>query len=244
MEKRSFRMLKKIAKSIALLSLLSAATAQALPMVQADAFSAGDNKAALETSTGLVWMDFGVNSHRTFSDVMSSLDTDYAGWRLPTIAEVDHLWTGLFGGLDEWSRLQPTFASLSTIDKNITMYDDYFNSLMEVFGSVVGLDGHYTHTRDGVLIYSATYTYKSSFAVFSDSGVNGFVNLFVPTDNNIVPRHAAFSYEMLIPFLQDISLQQGTLLVKKSTNVPEPASGLLAVLAIFMLAVRRFNFGR
>ncbi len=235
-------MLKKLARTLGLATLLLSASTQALPIVQADAFSAGDNKAALETSTGLVWMDFGVNSHRTFSDVVSSLDTDYAGWRLPTIAEVDHLWTNLFGGLDEWSRLQPTFASLSTFDKNITMYDDYFNSLMGVFGNLVGLNGHYTYYRDDVLIYSADYTYKSSFAVFSDSGVNGFVNLFVPTDNNIIPRHAAFSYEMRIPFLQDISLQQSTLLVKKSTNVPEPASGLLAVLAIFMLAVRRFKF--
>lgn len=45
-------MLKKLARTLSLASLLLSASSQALPIVQADAFVAGDNKAALETSTG------------------------------------------------------------------------------------------------------------------------------------------------------------------------------------------------
>lgn len=240
-------MLKKIAKSIALIWLFSAAATQALPIVEADAFSAGDNKAVLETSTGLVWMDFGVNSHRTFSDVVSSLDTDYAGWRLPTIAEVDHLWTSLMSDLVQWNRWGPKFAMFTLNDGNpfglpVTEYDDYLNNILTVFGFSVEGTGEITSYEGDVLVSRTIYDYRSAFAVFSDAGENGFVVLNLPINNSTVGRDSVFSYDGNIPFLQDISSQYGTLLVKKSTNVPEPASGLLVTLAIFILAVRQRRF--
>ncbi|HEY8941238.1 MAG TPA: hypothetical protein VIM59_13645 [Cellvibrio sp.] len=238
-------MLKKLASTLVLTTLFFSATSQALPIVQADAFTAGDNKAALETATGLVWMDFGVNSHRTFSDVSSSLDTDYAGWRLPTIAEVDHLWTSLMGDLVGWNRWDPKFGMFTLVENDanglpITEYDDYLTSIMDIFGISAEGAAEYSEYNEQGPIRTVTYTYQASFAVFSDSGVNGFVNLLVPS-GNIATRHTTFSYDDGIPFLQDISLLQGTLLVKKSTDVPEPASGLLVILAFFMLYIRRFN---
>nr|AAP70383.1 Uvs114 [uncultured bacterium] len=235
-------MLKKIAKSIALISFFWVATTQALPIVQADAFSAGDNKAVLETNTGLVWMDFGVNSHRTFSDVMSSLDTDYAGWRLPTIAEVDHLWTSLMGDLKGWNRWSPVFGGFALIDNNefglpITEYDDYLNDIMEVFGFSEEGAAEYSSYEGEDLISTTTYDYRSAFAVFSDAGENGFVVLNLPI-NSTVGRSSVFTYDGNISLLQDISLQYGTLLVKDSATVSEPTSLMLLIMGLMGLVAR------
>ncbi len=240
-------MLKKLARTLGLATLLLSASTQALPIVQADAFSAGDNKAALETSTGLVWMDFGVNSHRTFSDVVSSLDTDYAGWRLPTIAEVDHLWTSLFGHLAGWHRWSPDFGMFTLRENNefgvpVSVYDDYLNSILDVFGISEEGTAEVTWYEGGILVNRTIYDYRASAAVFSDSGQNGFFNLLVPINSTLGP-HAIIAYGEGY-WKSDISSAQGTLLVKDSVAVPEPASGLLAVLAIFILTVRRLSFRR
>jgi hypothetical protein len=79
-------MLKTLAKYAALVTLLSTATAQALPIIEADAFTAGDNQAMQDTTSGLIWMDHGVNSSKSFNQVVSELDTTYKDWRLPTPA--------------------------------------------------------------------------------------------------------------------------------------------------------------
>lgn len=241
-------MLKKIAKSIVLISFFCTAATQALPIVQADAFSVGDNKAALETSTGLVWMDFGVNSHRTFSDVMSSLDTDYAGWRLPTIAEVDHLWTGLMGDLVQWNRWGPKFAMFTLVDNNpfglpVTEYDDYLNNIFDVFGFSSEGTGEITSYEGDVLISRTIYDYRSAFAVFSDAGENGFVVLNLPI-NSTVDRSSVFTYDGNISLLQDISLQYGTLLVKDSATVSEPTSLMLLILGLMGLVARNARLRR
>ncbi len=226
-------MLKKLARTLGLASLLLSATTQALPIVQADAFTEGDNKAALETSTGLVWMDFGVNSHRTFSDVVSSLDTDYAGWRLPTIAEVDHLWRSLFEELPEWKSFHPDSGFLNT-----TLHDDYFNTIADVFG-VSWNEGSVTHV-DAYGNLDSWLT-KTLFSTFSDGdGLNGLIQILIPYDD-IHPNEVV--YGMSRSF--DNSSYYGALLVKDTgVSVPEPSSGLLAVLAIFILTVRRLSFRR
>ena len=95
-------MLKKLSKCIALISLFLATASQALPITQADAFETGDNKAVLEKSTGLVWMDFGINNGRSLVEVESELATTFKGWRLATESEVKHLAADLFSDLPGW----------------------------------------------------------------------------------------------------------------------------------------------
>ncbi len=220
-------MLKKLARTLGLASVLLSATTQALPIVQADAFDAGDNKAALETSTGLVWMDFGVNQHQSYSEVVSLLDSDYAGWRLPTAAEVDHLWTGLFGSLPEWNRFFQGLGYLST-----AAHDAYFAELFEVFGNSADA----TFNIEDEFGIAETWTAKSMFGVFiKEPGVSGFVRADSPYDD--IHENNAMYLEM---FDTDVSGWFSTMLVKNSaTDVPEPSPLVLSLLAMIALVMRR-----
>lgn len=220
-------MLKKLARTLGLTSLLLSATSQALPIVEADAFAVGDNKAALETSTGLVWMDFGVNANLSYTEVVNALSSDYAGWRLPSAKEVDHLWTGLFGSLPGWNRFNEGFGTLNSSSSNA----EYFNSIFNVFGQ--NLDAiYFTVDPDGNTLES--WTTKNLFGVFMDnSGKSGYVSMSLPYDP-IYPETALY-----LEFDTDVSGWYSTLLVKDSTSsVPEPSSVLLMLLAMAAMALR------
>lgn len=221
-------MLIKIAKSIALISLFWGVTAQALPIVEADAFTAGDNKAALETSTGLVWIDFGVTFHLSYSNLGSLLTTEFAGWRFPTAAEVDHLWTSLFAHLPEWNRSSPNVGSLGSY-----AHTDYFNSIFNVFGKNPDTT-FFTLDADGNMLES--WTVKNLFAVFmDDSGASGYVSMSVPYDP--IYSNTAFYTE----FDTDVSGWYSALLVKDtSSTVPEPGIiGLFLITVVALLARKR-----
>lgn len=220
-------MLKKLVSSLSLATLLFSATTQALPIVQADAFTAGDNKAVLETDTGLVWMDFGVNSHLSFDHVQYLLPTQFAGWRLPTAAEVDHLWTGLFGDFPEWHRWDQGIGFLSSMS-----IDEYLNSIFAVFGN--SLDSTtFVKGEFGDVIES--WTSKSILGVFmKEPGVSGFVSINMPYDD--IHYRDAMYLEMSGT---DVSGWFGTLLVKDTTStVPEPTSITLLLIAAAALVAR------
>jgi hypothetical protein len=223
-------MIKKLASALGLASILLSASAQALPIVQADAFTAGDNKAALETSTGLVWMDFGVNQHQSYSEVVSLLSNEYLGWRLPTAAEVDNLWTNLFDGLPEWNRYSQDFGYLSSYD-----HDDYFDQIFAIFGQ--SPDAEVTVTDNDTNLLLDSWTTKALFGVFAkESGVNGFVNLWQAYDD--VHPNSALYIEMSSGV--DISDWYGTLLVKDTiTSVPEPSGLTLGLFLLLALVYRR-----
>lgn len=220
-------MLKKLARTLGLATLLLSATTQALPIVQADAFSTGDNKAALETSTGLVWMDFGVNSNLSYAQVRDLLPTQFTGWRLATAAEADHLWSSIFGNLPEWNRFGQGFGYLNSLDQ-----DDYFNSIFDIFGN--NSDASFeTRDADGNLLDS--WVSKSLFGVFEkEPGITGFISAESPYDN--VHANTAMYLEMNGV---DVSDWFGTLLVKDSTTeVAEPGSLFLMLLATTGLVLR------
>lgn len=216
-------MRKIITKLVACLALSTAATTQALPIVQADAFSVGDNKAALETGTGLVWMDFGVNQHYSYSQVVSKLNTEYLGWRLPTQSEVINLWSGLFSTMPGWL----TNTGIGFIGS--TSLDSEFDNIFAVFGSGLDSTNITTDMNTGV---TETWTARSGFGVFKfDSGNFGMVSMESPYD-------AVHVSEALYLDLHgvDASDWYGTMLVK-NTNVPEPSSVIL--LGFGLLLVRR-----
>lgn len=219
--------MQKIIKHLmAIAALMAAASSQALPIVQADAFTAGDNKAALETETGLVWMDFGVNQHYSYAQVASKLSTDYLGWRLPTESEVIKLWTGLFAAMPGWS----TYSGIGFIES--PSLDSEFESIFAILGS--GLDATYINTNTQTN-ESETWTARSGFGVFKfDSGNYGIVSMASPYDT--VHNNEALYLDL---HGVDASDWYGTMLVK-NTDVPEPSSLMLLGLGVFgLLFVRR-----
>jgi hypothetical protein len=225
-------MLKKISTSIALFTLFLATTTQALPIVQADAFTTGDKNAVLETSTGLLWMDFGITNGKSLVEVESELSTTYQGWRLATEAEVKHLATDLFSTLPGWNP-----DEYGTGWGGTSNYGGNF--LADVFGiwGNSGADNYWYFDNDLVMqnrpvIWSQGRFRRDDgqvaelyFGEASDTGADIFDGTVTVWGEYITwPEDAAFH-------------SLGTLLVKSS--VPEPSSGLMFLLGVAGLLISK-----
>ena len=225
-------MTKNLLRPFLVLLCFLSINSYALPIFQADAFITGDNKATLEVDTGLIWMDFGVNNDRSYAEVVNSLSTDYLGWRLPSVQEVNHLWTGLFSSLPGWVSYGDSFGMGSSME-----HDDYFNQIYDVFGT--NLDMTYILNDADGNTYE-TWLAKSIFGVFETSPQNyGIVSASAPYD--AIHRNEAL---FLASVGSDASSWYGTLLVKDPVTVPEPEGLILLALGFLGLAIRRLRHQR
>lgn len=80
--------------AILLVGLFSAQANAAF--VSTDWKSTEDKSATLDTSTGLEWLDLTHTFGKSYATVEGQLSTVYAGWRLPTYAEIVRLTTNIF----------------------------------------------------------------------------------------------------------------------------------------------------
>lgn len=72
-----------------LLTTTFASTGASAEFVHTDWKVAGDKQAVLHTSTGQEWLNLEQTANKSVNTVISLLDTQYAGWRLPTFAEFE-----------------------------------------------------------------------------------------------------------------------------------------------------------
>lgn len=213
--------IKSIFKLLALTALFASAASQALPIVQADAFTAGDNKASLQSSTGLVWMDFGVNNTKSFNQVVSELGSTYNGWRLATETEVNNLMGELFSGA-QYQFSNVDFPKWEGVDDE---------SILSVMSADV------TQNYDWGLVYSYGHGWflsdsnKLNYAEinnYNPFGVNTQGGLICCSDTNYADH---FNYAD--------SIQYSTFLVKNGVSVPEPTPIFLMGMAMLGLGFMR-----
>lgn len=216
-------MSQAIAKSLAAFIFLVATNVYALPIVQADAFSAGDNKAVLDTNTNLTWLDFDINNARSFNQVMSELNSTYLGWRLPTETEVRQLWGSLFNGtlntIEQYEICNLWGANKSPSD----------NTPFQAQGKFIDDNGYFSSAgflEEGKIINKD----KSINKYYVDGSVSGDVSL----GNRIYDGSSfpSFNYGY-----EEIS----TLLVRdnRTVSVPEPSTFILFGIGLFALILRR-----
>ncbi len=218
-------MLKKLARTLGLATLLLSATTQALPIVQADAFTAGDNKAVLETSTGLVWMDFDVTVGQSYEQVMAKLNSHYLGWRPPTEQEVFQLWSNLFSSL-EW--IADQYGPNTGSGRNIS---DVSVQVMDIFGTNFFFQSSgYYHSAYSVGLFKGDDN-SSRYAYINYDDLGSESSPYVISTAEIAPFEIGSS-----------SLMFSVLLVK-SSSVPEPSPLILLGLSLlgFGVARRRRN---
>lgn len=76
--------------------LLGASQAARADLIATDWQSVGDAKATLDTDSGLEWLDVSITDNMSINQVESLLSTTFAGWRLPSYAEVQQLFRNAF----------------------------------------------------------------------------------------------------------------------------------------------------
>ncbi len=226
-------MLKKLARTLGLTSLLLSATTQALPIVQADAFITGDNKAALETSTGLVWMDFGVTNGKSLLEVEGELSTTFAGWRLATESEVKHLASDLFAGLSGWNpdAYGSGWGGTSNYDGN------FLADIFAVWG-YSGTDNYWYFDDKGAIQDRPVVWSQARFR--RDDGMVAELYFGEGADTGAGVKNGTVAlWGEHISWPEDASyFALGTLLVK-SSSVPEPSPLILLGLSLLGLGVAR-----
>lgn len=89
-------MLKKIVLAACIAACLCSQAAQAA-FIHTDWKTTGDKQATLDTDTGIEWLKLNNTNYKSMNDVKASLGTTYAGWRLPTAAEVTQMFWRLLG---------------------------------------------------------------------------------------------------------------------------------------------------
>ncbi len=194
-----------------------------------------DNDSFIDDTTGLEWMDFGINNGQSFNYVVSQLIEGgvYKGWRLPTTSEVYALWENAFAALvTETGRLSASdgagvVGSVFTEAFKAMGYNSSYNSndFPDTDGRVNFIDkesGAWFQGTDG-LSWVGTFQITDELVIFDQ---DDFIGLY---DHDNYDRDKSYVAEVY-----------STLLIRKATNkVPEPSTLAIFALGLIGLLSRR-----
>jgi uncharacterized protein (TIGR03382 family) len=101
----------------------------------------GDSKSALDTQTGLEWVNLSETLGLAYDNINAELATNYIGWRLPTEAEAVQLFVGNLSGAANGAGNAAVNAqdSADFRDKMGSRGDGYFGAFSESDGGVLRL---------------------------------------------------------------------------------------------------------
>jgi hypothetical protein len=109
--------------TIALIGMSSLANAS---FVSTDWKVKNDGLATLDTVSGLEWLDLSETQNKNIEFVHARLDTDYIGWRLPTMSEVHSLTVKAFPTID-----QSFDGWVYNIQTEVSRYQSFFGFVNE-----------------------------------------------------------------------------------------------------------------
>ena len=197
-------------------------------IVNAGLITDTSNNSFIDTTSGLEWMDFGVNDHYSFNQVKSLLATEYVGWMLATETQVEQLIHNAFSGV----------GSTSHVFQNQNSYSVY-RTYTENFDNIWNPMGF--NTSSGVAI--------NRFGWFeSDTPSGGLANIAMVDRHvlgdldevNVTGKFRASETNRTM-----IHREYSTMLVRGNgspiPSVPEPSTIAIFALGILGLASRKFK---
>lgn len=209
--------------TFALLTVLSlaAASAHALPIQNADAFENGDQLAAYDPSTGITWMDFGVNNGNSFNTVIDALNTVYEGWRLPTETEVRDLWGKLAASV-----IDNNYEIFSLFGANKVPSKDHLPYLC--YGNFIDDNGFIAHG-----------SFLENGNIINDFGADKYYSDGALTGG--VYASQSIKYNRNNPYFNFGGTAEISTLLVRNTNVSvsEPSSFILLAMGLLSLGIFR-----
>lgn len=199
-------------------NLLSAAQAN---LIESDIYADGSNKGFTIEGSNLQWMDFGINNHLSYQEVITQLGFggEYEGWQLATREQVYNMWNTAFAPFEqtaEYFEFDNNFGfnQLHTAHKG-TLYDNVF-AAMGYNQEIIG--------RNGLTRTTAVGVFKSHPDFFSYIEYGQSANDF----------DQFYDYATLYDeqnYTDTTSFEVSTLLVR-STSVPEPSTWLIILIGM------------
>lgn len=208
--------------------------AKALTIINADAFAPGDGKAIYDTTSGLTWLDFGINNGVPFYEVLDQLGVgQYAAWRLPTESEVLQLFNGLIAQLDipDTATEEDTQAYVQ-----VEGYDAVWSDIYALWG----VNDSRPDEGDGIYSFASAGLFLTNNGDLTAAWLREFV---FPVD--IQQEQPYYVHILWFGLFRDRSYDPdvSTLLVRDVplVNVPEPAAVLLLFFGLAAIIVRRIQ---
>jgi len=190
------------------------------------------NDSYIDATTGLEWMDFGINNHHSYNDVVGLLGTTYAGWSLANESQVLTLWHNAFSGVgsvpDVVNATGSTWVSYKNNDSLNTAFIELFDTMG--YGNINWSLGWFEADAGNL-----SYTY------FSNSNPTDQYTRVFGRDNSY---HESYRYNS--------SAHYSTMLVKSPSvsqfsappqisTLPETSTLAIFALGIMGFAARRFK---
>jgi MYXO-CTERM domain-containing protein len=157
-------------------------------LVEADWQSTGDNKAVLDTNSGLTWLDLTETHFYTRTELLNVLSGAFSGWRLPTANEVSSMIAEALPSLTATTgNFQDAFGGTPLFNEAVN-FADLFNS-NPVSGDVI----HYgVFDATGYLGFSGAYVsegFARAFNEFPGAGTSADLSFshFLVLDENSTP---------------------------------------------------------
>lgn len=188
--------------------------------------AAGDKLVTVDTSTGLEWLNLAATDNMSVGIVNAFLPTTFAGWRLPTNAEVVTMMNNMFDVSQSWSLELGTITARSPSHMNTGA--NRFATMMSNGGVAMANHLGLYYDENNVLRITGVY--------LNDYGAYAFI--FGLENTNI------YDYNSTLAVYNNIG---GVMLVRDSVNIePEPTPvpvmggfGILGALSLMLVAGRR-----
>lgn len=232
-------------------TVLYSVNAHALPIENADAFVVGDGKAVYEKSSGLTWLDFGINTDMTLYWVKNQLDSEpYAGWRLPTEAEVLHLFKALLPEFSVPDTLPPKAYGPDAVPETISdqIQSEDFSPRWNDIYSIWGVNDARPNVGEGNGHQFFSYSTVGLFL-----GNNGFVysvglHEFIFGAETVPGSHyyGQISQYVISDVYRYYSDPAASTLLVRDTPITVPEPGLMALflLGFGVIFSQRFSSGK
>jgi hypothetical protein len=181
------------------------------------------NDSFIDETTGLEWMDFGVNNKHTYNEVTGLLATTYSGWSLATETEVPTLYRNAFAGTATWIFESATGDIYARYSAKLIERKTQFDAIM----TTMGYNGWTVNTSLSLGLFQDDEGGMSGVEVSNSSIKNDYVEIWGRgTDYLHYRERDSYFYS--------------TMLVRPAM-VTEPSILAIFVLGIIGLASLRFK---